>query len=180
LGGKRLELLRDLVPTATRVAVLFNPAEPASETRLTEVQLAARALGLQIQVFNASTSREIDKAFAAMIGERPDGFLFIPDPVFQGRRIQLVHLASRHALPAIYWQREFAEAGGLMSYGSNIGEAFHQVGAYTGRILKGDKVSELPVVQSDKFELVINHQAARLIGLTVSPALLARANEVIE
>ena len=180
LGGKRLELLRDLVPTATRVAVLFNPAEPASEARLSEVHVAARALGLQIQVFNASTSREIDMAFAVMMRERPDGFLFIPDPVFQGRRIQLVHLASRHALPAIYWQREFAEAGGLISYGSSIGEAFHQVGVYTGRILKGDKVADLPVVQSDKFELVINHQAARLIGLTVPSALLARANEVIE
>jgi putative ABC transport system substrate-binding protein len=144
------------------------------------VHVAARALGLQIQVFNASTSREIDMAFAVMMRERPDGFLVIPDPVFQWRRIQLVHLASRHALPAIYWQREFAEAGGLISYGSSIGEAFHQVGVYTGRILRGDKVAVLPVVQSDKFELVIHHQAARLIGLTVPPALLARADEVIE
>jgi putative ABC transport system substrate-binding protein len=180
LGGKRLELLRDLVPTTTRVAVFFNPAELSSEIRLSEVHAAARAMGLQIQVFNASTSGEIDMALAAMMQERPDGVLFIPDPVFNGRRVPLVHWASRHALPTIYWQREFPEAGGLMSYGSSISEAFHQVGVYAGRILKGDKVADLPVVRSDKFELVINHQTARLIGLTVPPSLLTRAHQVIE
>jgi putative ABC transport system substrate-binding protein len=180
LGGKRLEFLRDLVPTATRVAVLFNPAEHQSEIRLSEVHAAARAMGLQIQVFNATSTGEIDMALAAMMQERPDGVLLIPDPIFNGRRVPLVHWASRHALPAIYWQREFPEAGGLMSYGSSISEAFQQVGVYAGRILKGDKVADLPVVRSDQFELVINHQTARLIGLTVSPSLLTRAHQVIE
>jgi putative tryptophan/tyrosine transport system substrate-binding protein len=180
LGSKRLELLRDLVPATARVAVLVNPASAAAGPRLSDVQTAARAMRLQTQVFNAGSSGEIDTAFAAAVREHPDALLLVPDPVFNGRRIQLVHLASRHALPAVYWQREFAEAGGLMSYGSDIGDAFRQVGAYAGRILKGAKVAELPVVQSHKFELVINHQSARLLGLTVPPTLLARADEVIE
>jgi putative ABC transport system substrate-binding protein len=180
LGAKRLELLRDLLPTMSRVAVLFNPAGPASDARLDEVQAAGRAMGLQMQVFNARTSREIDNAFATLVRQRPDALVLVPDPVFNGRRIQLVHLASRHALPAIYWQREFPEAGGLISYGSNIGDAFRQVGAYAGRILKGAKVADLPVVQSDKFELVVNHQAARTLALTIAPSLLARADVVIE
>jgi putative ABC transport system substrate-binding protein len=137
-------------------------------------------MGLQMQVFNARTSREIDNAFATLVRQRPDALVLVPDPVFNGRRIQLVHLASRHALPAIYWQREFPEAGGLISYGSNIGDAFRQVGAYAGRILKGAKVADLPVVQSDKFELVVNHQAARTLALTIAPSLLARADVVIE
>jgi len=180
LGAKRLELLRDLLPAATRVAVLFNPATPASEGRLDEVQTAARTAGIQIQVFKASTSDEIDLAFGAMLREKAEALLLIPDPVFNGRRIQLVHSASRYRLPAIYWQREFATAGGLMSYGSSIGEAFRQVGRYAGRILKGAKPADLPVVQSAKFELVINHQIARLLGLTIPSALLVRADEVIE
>jgi putative tryptophan/tyrosine transport system substrate-binding protein len=121
-----------------------------------------------------------DAAFASAARERSDALLVIPDPVFNGRRIQLVHLASRHALPAVYWQREFAEAGGLMSYGSSIGDAFRQVGIYTGRILKGAKPADLPVVQSHKFELIINHQAARIVGIDVPATLLARADEVIE
>jgi putative ABC transport system substrate-binding protein len=180
LGGKRLELVRELVPAAARVAVLFNPTNLATDAQMSDVQAAGRAMGLQLQVFNAATSREIDAAFAAMARERPDALFFIPDPVFNGRRIHLVHLASRHALPAVYWQREFAEAGGLIAYGSSIGESFRQAGVYTGRILKGAKPTDLPVVQSDKFELVINHQTARTLGLTVSPSLLARADEVIE
>jgi putative ABC transport system substrate-binding protein len=181
LGAKRLELLRDLSGRATnRVAVLHNPAGPASEPRLSDVQAGARAMGLQIQVFSAATSREIDTAFASLAHERAEALLLIPDPVFNGRRIQLVHLASRHAIPAIYWQREFAEAGGLMSYGSNIGDAFRQIGIYAGRVLKGAKPADLPVVQSSKFELVINAQTARMLGLEVPPALLARADEVIE
>jgi putative ABC transport system substrate-binding protein len=180
LGAKRLELLRDLVPSAARVAVFLNPSASAGEARLNEVQTAASAMGLQIQVVRSSTSHEIDMAVATLMRERPDALLFIPDPLFNSRRIQLVHLASRHVMPAIYWQREFAEAGGLMSYGSSIGDAFHQVGVYAGRILRGAKVADLPVVQSDKFELVINHQTARLLGLTVPPSLLARADEVIE
>jgi putative tryptophan/tyrosine transport system substrate-binding protein len=180
LGGKRLELLRDLVPATARVAVLFNPAGSATESRLSDVQSAARTMGMQIAGFNAGTSDEIDMAFAAAVRERAEALLLVPDPVFNGRRIQLVHLASRHALPAIYWQREFAEAGGLMSYGSSIGDAFRQVGAYVGRILKGAKPADLPVVQPSKFELVINHQTARMLGLTVPPSLLAVADEVIE
>ena len=180
LGAKRLELLRDLVPATTRVAVLYNPAGPVSESRLSDVQAAARSMGLQIQVFAAGTSREIDIAFAAVAHDRVGALLLVPDPVFNGRRIQLVHLASRHALPAIYWQREFAEAGGLASYGSSIGDAFRQIGVYTGRILKGTKPADLPVVQSSKFELVINAQTARMLGLDVPPSLLARADEVIE
>jgi putative tryptophan/tyrosine transport system substrate-binding protein len=180
LNAKRLELLRDLVPAIKQVAVLWNPREPSSEIRLNEVRSAASAMGLQIQVYNAGNSREIDMAFAAMTSERADAFFFIADPSFNGRRIQLVHLATRHAIPAIYWQREFAEVGGLISYGSNISEAFRQVGIYAGRVLKGDKIADLPVVRSDKFELVINHQTARLLGITVPPSLLARADEVIE
>ncbi len=180
LNAKRLELLLDLVPAAKRVSVLWNPAGSASEIRLNEVRTAANSMGLQIQVFNASNSREIDMAFDAMSRERADAFLFIPDPTFNGRRIQLVHLATRHAIPAMYWQREFTEAGGLISYGSRIGDAFRQVGFYAGRIIKDDKVADLPVVRSDKFELVINHQTARILGISVSPSLLARADEVIE
>ena len=180
LGAKRLELLRDLTPATTRVAVLFNPATPASESRLSEVHAAARATGMQIQVYKAGTSGEIELAFAAMVREGAEALLLIPDPVFNGRRIQMVHSASRHGLPAIYWQREFADAGGLMSYGSSISDAFRQVGRYSGRILKGAKPADLPVVQSSKFELVINQQIARLLGLTIPSALLIRADEVIE
>jgi putative ABC transport system substrate-binding protein len=180
LNAKRLELLREIVPGVTRVAVLWNPAELSSEIRINEARSAASAMGLQIREYNASNSREIDMAFAALLRDRSDAVLFIPDPTFNGRRIQLVHLASRHAIPAIYWQREFTEVGGLISYGSNIGDAFRQVGIYAGRVLKGDKIADLPVVRSDKFEFVINHQTARLLGITVPPSLLARADEVIE
>jgi len=162
------------------LTMLLNPTNPNAKTVLRDVEVAARSMGLQIQVYNATATGEIDTALAAMMRERPDGVLFIPDPVFNARRVPLVHWASRHALPAIYWQREFPEAGGLISYGSSISEAFHQVGVYAGRILKGDKVADLPVVRSDKFELVINHQAARLIGITVTPSLLTRAHQVIE
>src|SRR5262249_26037997 len=152
----------------------------ASEIRLNEVRSAASAMGLNIQVYHASNSREIDMAFTAMARERADAFLILPDPTFNGRRMQLVHLASRHGIPAMYWQREFTEAGGLISYGSSIGDAFRQVGIYSGRVLKGDKVADLPVVRSDKFELVINHQTARILDIAVPPSLLARADEVIE
>ena len=169
IGSKRLELLRDLLPTTNRIAVLFNPINPVGEAQKRNVLAAAQAMGLSVQIFNASTDRDIDAAFAALVRERPDALFVMPDPVFNRRRVQLVHLASRYALPAIYWQREFAEAGGLMSYGSNIGKSFRQVGIYAGRILKGAKIVDLPVVQSDKFELVINHQTARLLGLKFHP-----------
>jgi putative tryptophan/tyrosine transport system substrate-binding protein len=180
VGAKRLELLRDLIPSMKRLAVLFNPINPVGEVQRREVLSAAQAMGLSAQVFNASTSQEIDAAFAALMHERPDALFVMPDPVFNSRRVHLVHLASRHGLPAVYWQREFAEAGGLMSYGSKIGDAFRQVGVYTGRLLKGAKPAELPVVQSERFELIINHQTARILGLAVPPSLLARADEVIE
>jgi putative ABC transport system substrate-binding protein len=181
LAAKRLELLRELVPAAARVAVLVNPANPPNmETTLKEVERAARAMGLQIQVHNARTKDEIDAVFATFVRERPDAVFVGGDPVFTSRRIQLVHLATRHALPATYTLRDYPEVGGLMSYGTNIADAYRQAGVYTGRVLRGEKPADLPVVQSIKFELVINLQVASILGLTVPPSLLATADEVIE
>jgi putative tryptophan/tyrosine transport system substrate-binding protein len=181
LVAKRLELLRELVPGAARVAVLVNPTNAANtETTLRDVELAARTIGLQIQVLNASTSREIDVAFAALARERPEALLVGSDTLFTTRRVQMSLQAMRHAIPATYSVREVVEAGGLMSYGSNITDALRQVGVYTGRILKGAKPADLPVVQASKFELVINAQTARMLGLTVPPTMLATADEVIE
>ena len=174
LAAKRLELLRELVPTATRIAALVNPPINATtETTLREVQSAARAIGLQIQVFNASTSGEINAAFATFARQRPDALFVGSDGLFTSRRVQLANLAVRHAIPATFASREIAEAGGLMSYGASIADAFRQVGAYAGRILKGAKPADLPVVQATKFELVINAETARMLGLTVPPTLLA-------
>jgi len=181
LTAKRLALLRELVPAAVRVAVLVNPANPANtETSVRDAEATARAIGLQIEPVNASTSREIDAAFATLLRNRPDALVVGSDPFLVTRRQQLAHLAIRHALPATFPLREYAEAGGLMSYGSNITEAFRQVGVYAGRILKGAKPEELPVVQASKLELVINAQTARMFGLTAPPSLLAIADEVIE
>ena len=181
LVAKRLELLRELVPGAARVAVLVNPANATStETTVRDVELAARTIGLQIQVLNASTSREIDAAFAALAREWPDALLVATDTLFTTRRVQMSLQAMRHAIPATYSAREVVEAGGLMSYGSNLTDALRQAGAYTGRILKGAKPADLPVVQASKFELVINHQTARMLGLTVPDKLLVAADEVIE
>ncbi|MFZ0115737.1 MAG: ABC transporter substrate-binding protein, partial [Xanthobacteraceae bacterium] len=181
LTGKRLGLLREVVPAATRVAVLVNPTNPlTTESTLRDVQSAARAMGLQIQVVNASTSHEINAAFATFVGERPDALFVGLDIFLNNRRAQLVNLASRYTLPAIFSNRDFAEIGGLMSYGSDIKDAFRQVGVYVGRILKGAKPAELPVVQASKFELVINAEAARLLGLTIPASLLSTADEVIE
>jgi putative tryptophan/tyrosine transport system substrate-binding protein len=179
LAAKRLELLRELVPAVTRVAVLVNPAANV-ETTVRDVAAAARALGLQIQIFNASTSREIDAAFATFVRERPDALFVGGDPFFTSRRVQLANLGARHVLPMTSAVREIAEVGGLMSYGSNIADAWRQVGIYAGRILKGAKPADLPVMQSSKLELVVNHQTARTLGLTVPATLLARADEVIE
>jgi putative tryptophan/tyrosine transport system substrate-binding protein len=178
LAAKRLELLRELAPRASRIAVLVTAA--SAETTVRDMEGAARALGLQIQVFKVSAIREIDAAFATFARERPDVLFVAGDPFLSGRRVQLVQLAAFHRLPATYALRDYAEAGGLMSYGPSITEAFRQIGVYTGRILKGAKPADLPVVQPNKFELVINAGTARMLGLDVSPALLARADEVIE
>jgi putative tryptophan/tyrosine transport system substrate-binding protein len=181
LTAKRLELLREIVPGAARIAVLVNQANATTtETTLRVMQSAARAMGLQIQVLNASTSREIDAAFATFMRERPEAVFVGIDVFFISRRAQLVNLASRHAVPTTFANRDFVEIGGLMSYGTNIVDAFRQIGVYTGRILKGAKPADLPVVQATKFELVINHQTARMLDLTVPPTLLATADEVIE
>jgi putative ABC transport system substrate-binding protein len=181
LTAKRLELLHELVPMATRVAVLVNPANASTtETTLRDVAAPARAMGLQIQVLNASTSSEINAVFAMFVREPPDALFVGLDPFLNSRRVQLVNLASRHALPATFSNRDNAEAGGLMSYGANIADAYRQVGVYAGRILKGAKPADLPVVQASKFELVINAETARMLGLTVPPTLLSIADEVIE
>jgi ABC-type uncharacterized transport system substrate-binding protein len=181
LAAKRLELLREMVPAATRLAVLVSPATAVTfESTVRNTSAGARAMGLQVQVLNADTSSEIDAAFARLARERCDALFVDSIPFFHSRRVQLVNLASRLAIPATYFDRAFAEIGGLMSYGASITDVYRQVGAYTGRILKGTKPADLPVVQSTKFELVINHQTARMLGFTVPPSLLALADEVIE
>jgi putative ABC transport system substrate-binding protein len=181
LAAKRLGVLRELVPGAVRIAVLVNPADVrTSESTLRDVEAAARAMGLQIQVLNASTSREIDAVFESFVRARPDALFPAVSAFFVDRRVQLALQAMLHRLPAIFPVRDFVEAGGLMSYGASLRDALRQVGIYTGRILKGAKPPDLPVVQSSKFELVINHQTARMLGLTVPPTLLATADEVIE
>ena len=181
LVAKRLEFLRELVPGAARIAVLVNPTEAAqAETVVRDVDAAARAMGLQIEVLSARTSREIDAVFAAFARERPDALFVVGNALFNSRRVQLVHLATRHAIPATYGARDYPEIGGLMSYGSNTTDAVRQVGVYTGLILKGAKPADLPVLQASKFELVINAQTARMLGLTVPPTLLSIADEVIE
>jgi putative tryptophan/tyrosine transport system substrate-binding protein len=181
LVAKRLELLRELVPGATRVAVLVNPTDAeSSESQLRELEAAAGRLGLQMQILKANTSRDIDAAYATFERERPDALFITGDPFFTSRRVQLANLAARHMVPITSSTREIAEAGGLMSYGSNIAEAWRQVGVYTGRILKGAKPADLPVVQVTKLELVINAQTARMLRLTVPSSLLATADEVLE
>jgi putative ABC transport system substrate-binding protein len=181
LAAKQLALLRELVPAAVRVAVLVNPANaPIAESTLRDVGLAAQSMGMQIHIVRASTSLEIEAAFATFGRERSDALFVANDPFLSIRRVQLVLLAGRHGIPAIYSGREYAEAGGLMSYASNILDAYRQVGVYAGRILKGAKPADLPVVQPSTFELVINHPTARMLGLTVPDKLLATADEVIE
>jgi putative tryptophan/tyrosine transport system substrate-binding protein len=181
LVAKQLELLHELVPRAARVAIFVNPASVTNtESIERDAPPAARAMGLQIQFLRASSSREIDAAFATFTRELPDALFVGNDGFFNSRRVQFVHQASHHRLPAIYTGREFSEIGGLMSYGTNIADAFRQAGVYAGRILKGAKPADLPVVQSSKFDLVINHQTARMLGLTVPDKLLVAADEVIE
>jgi putative ABC transport system substrate-binding protein len=181
LAAKRLELLRELLPETARVAVLINPADAATaESTLKDVEPAARAIGLRVQILNVSTAADIDAAFATIARERPDAIFVASDPFFTSRRVQLANLASRHVIPMICGTREITAAGGLMSYGSNVPDAWRQLGTQTGRVLNGAKPADLPVVQASKFELVINVQTARILGLTVPPALIARADEVIE
>ena len=181
LAAKRLELLRTLVPTAKRVAVLLNPAEgTVAAANLRAVEEAASSMGLQIRVFNASTTAQVDTAFAALANERPDGLFVSSGPFFSNRRVQLAHLATRHAIPAVASIRSYPEVGGLMSYGASLPEAHRQAGVYVGRILKGAKPADLPVVQSTKFDLVINVSTARILGLNVPATLLATADQVVE
>ena len=180
LAAKRLELLRELVPGAVKVAVLVDPAVSPTATTLQEVEMAAGAMGLQIQILNASSSGEINTAFATLARERPDALFVGPGFLFTSRRVQLVNLAALHKVPATYSHRQYPEIGGLMSYGTNYLDVYRQVGVYAGRILKGAKPVDLPVVQSTKFELVINAETARMLGLTVPPTLLSVADEVIE
>jgi putative ABC transport system substrate-binding protein len=180
LAAKRLELLRELVPAANRVAVLVDPNNRAgTESTLLDVEPAARAIGLEIRVVEARTSRDIDAAFMSDVRER-DALFVAPSGFFTSRRIHIVNQTMRHGIPATYSQREYPDVGGLMSYGTNVAEAWHQAGVYVGRVLKGTKPADLPVLQASKFEFVINHQTARTLGLTVPPTLLATADEVIE
>jgi len=179
--AKRLRLLHDLVPNAVRVAVLVNPTNAsAAEATLTEVQKAAAAIGLQIQILNASTIGEIDAAFASFARGRPDALFVGGEGFFTSRRGQLATLTAANKIPAAYALREFVEAGGLMSYGTDFADWFHQIGVYTGKILKGAHPADLPVMQVTKFEFVINLQTARALGLEINPQLLATADEVIE
>jgi putative ABC transport system substrate-binding protein len=181
LVAKQMELLAKLVPGTANVAVFVNPANvTGTQSTVRDAELAARAMGLRIQILHASTSQEIDAAFAALARERPDAVFVGNDAFFPSRRVQLVQLAAHHRLPAIYTGREYAEIGGLMSYGTDIADAYRQAAVYAGRILKGTPPADLPVMQASKFELIINHQTARTLGLTVPPSLLATADELIE
>jgi putative tryptophan/tyrosine transport system substrate-binding protein len=178
---KRLNLLHGLVPGATRIAILLNPADPArGKSMLEDVEGAADTLGLQTRVLNASTSQEIDEAFATLTREPADALFVSPDAFFNTRRVQIAMLTARYGIPAAFAVRQYVDAGGMMSYGVDLGDMFRQVGVYTGKILKGAKPADLPVAQLTKLELVINAQTARMLGLTIPPALLATADEVIE
>jgi putative ABC transport system substrate-binding protein len=181
LVPKRLELLRELVPALTQVAVFVNPANPArAEFLVREAESAGHTMGLRIQVFNTGTIREINAAFTALASQRPDALLVTPDPFFTGRRTQIATLAARHWVPTSFSARDYVEAGGLMSYGPNINDAFRQAGAYTGRVLKGAKPADLPIERPSKFELVLNLKTAKALGLTLPPSVLARADRVLE
>jgi putative tryptophan/tyrosine transport system substrate-binding protein len=180
LVAKRLRLLHDLVPRAVRIAVLVNPANTLSETTLREVQEAAPAIGLQVQILNATTIGEIDAAFTTIERERPDALFVGPDAFFSDRRVQFAILTAVNKIPATYSLRDYVAAGGLMSYGSDFTDSFRQVGVYTGKIIQGAKPADLPVVQSTKFEFVINLQTARALGIEVPPGVLSIADEVIE
>ena len=181
LSAKRLSLLHELAPSAARIALLVNPANPVpAETITKDTEAAARTIGRHIDVFKAETSREIEMAFAALVGNRADALVVGADPLFIDRRVQIVTLATRHLLPTVHFLREFSEIGGLMSYGASDFGRYREVGIYTGRVLKGEKPADMPVMQPTQFELVINLPTARAIGIPIPPSLLAQANEVIE
>jgi putative tryptophan/tyrosine transport system substrate-binding protein len=180
LATKRLDLLRQLIPKATAIAFLVNPRNPSTEAQVSDVEEAARASGQNVQLLSASTERDIDTGFATLAGQRADALVVGADPLFQNLRNQLTALTARHALPAIYLNREFPIVGGLISYGIHFPDAYRQAGNYAGRILKGEKPSDLPIVQPTKFELVINLKTAKALGLTVPDKLLVAADEVIE
>jgi putative tryptophan/tyrosine transport system substrate-binding protein len=180
LGGKRLGLLHELLPGAVRFALLVPPGTTSGKSAIAEVESAASAIGRQVEILSASTNLDIDAAFASLVQKRADALLVAPQILFSTRRVQLVTLAARHAVPTMYYQREYVEAGGLMSYGSSIIDRERQLGVYTGRILKGEKPTDLPILRAVKFEFVINLQTAKTIGLEIPPMLLARADEVIE
>jgi putative ABC transport system substrate-binding protein len=177
---KRLELLRELVPAASLIAFLFNPTYPGAAGQLRELQDAARAVGQQVTILNASTEAEIDAAFAALVEQRAGALLLAADPFFNNRRDQITALAARHAVPAIYDLREFVIAGGLVSYGNSLRAHYRQMGVYAGRILGGARPADLPVVRPTRFELVVNLKAARALGIEIPPSILLRADEVIE
>jgi putative ABC transport system substrate-binding protein len=180
LEAKRLGLLHDLLPQATAVAALVDPSSPDSATQLKNVNEAIRLLGRQISIFQASTQAELNEAFVGLAHQRSDALLVVPTPFFTSQRRQIVELTAQHSLPAIYGFREFPAAGGLMSYGASLGDAFRQAGSYAGRILKGERPADIPVLQPTKFEFVINLRTAKALRLTFPPGLLAIADEVIE
>jgi putative ABC transport system substrate-binding protein len=180
LGAKRLGLLHELVPGAAPFALLVNPNYPAAASVITDVRAAAATVGRPIEVLTAGTNRDIDTAFASLVQKRADALLVSPNPLFFSRRVQIVTLAARHAVPAIYFAREFTDVGGLMSYGTNLLDQDRQVGLYAGRILKGEKPADLPVMRATRFEFIINLQTAKILGIDIPPALLAQADEVIE
>jgi putative ABC transport system substrate-binding protein len=180
LGQKRLEVVRELLPKASVVALLVNPLSPDTGPEIASVQLGAQALGLQLAMFNASTPNEIETAFIALADRRPDALLVGTDPFLLNRRDDIVARTASLKIPAIYPFRDYVSSGGLISYGTNVANSYRQAGIYTGRILKGDKPADLPVMQPTVFELVVNLKTAKTLGLTIPPTLLARADEVIE
>jgi putative ABC transport system substrate-binding protein len=180
LGAKRLELLREAIPGVSSLAMLVNPNYPSAADEVASVQASARDLGLRIAVLNAPAESDFEPAFATLTQQKTAGLLVTDDPFLQSHREQLARLAARHAIPTIYFSRDFCDAGGLISYGPNLSDAYRLVGVYVGRILKGEKPADLPVIQPTKFELVINLKTATALGLTVPPTLLIRADEVIE